>query len=270
MATFDARSRGNRYSTFFRRGPRAVARISVLSLLAPLVLVAVVGTSLWASAIIVARLLRERSPVIVFGLAVLVGTISQAFALLWLPRFLPVGWSSFLAAAVLLALALGLRLRRGHEPERNRTSSDPHAGPAIITVIAGISIWVYVSAMAFWFEGTAGGADVASLYLHSGLVATISRGNFPVVNPFEPDYLMAYRFSVHTLAAAAQQLLNTDAPTVLPHFMGVLAVGLFLGTMGIVARVTRSLRAGVFTGLLVWVPLIVTVWLPVSSVKLVV
>ncbi len=221
-------------------------------LLAPMALISVVGISVWASAILVTRLFREPSRVITFGLAVLIATISQAFALLWLPRLLPVGWSSFVAAAVLLAIALTLRLRRGDESERDQPGPLPRTDLKSITVLVGASVWVYISSMAFWFEGTAGGADVATLYLHSGLVATISRGNFPVVNPFEPDYLMTYRFSAHTLAAAAQHLLNADVPTVLPHYMSALAVGLFLGTFGIVARVTRSLGAGIFTGLLVW------------------
>ncbi len=223
-----------------------------MTLVGPLVLVAVVGITLWASAVFVSLLFHERSRVITLGLAVLTATIFQAFALLWLPRFLPVGWSSLLAAVALLAVATGLRLRHRKVLERDRPDRAPRAGPLTIAILVGVSIWIYISSMAFWIEGTSSGGDVATLYLHSGLVATISRDNFPVVNPFEPDYLMAYRFSAHTLAAAAQQLLNADVPAVLPHFMGALAVSLFLGTLGIVARVTRSLGAGIFTGLLIW------------------
>ena len=223
-----------------------------MTLLAPLALVVVVGMTLWASAIIVAHLFSERSPLITFGLAVVTATISQAFGLLWLPRILPIGWSSFVAAAILLAIAAGLRLRHRDRSEPVLPIPIPHASPTTFAALIGISVWVHISSLAFWFDGTAGGADVATLYLHSGLVATIGRGNFPVVNPFEPDYLMTYRFSVHTLAAAAQHLLNAEVPKLLPHFMGALAVGLFLGTFGIVARVTRSFGAGIFTGLLVW------------------
>ncbi len=223
-----------------------------MTLLGPLVLFAVVGITIRASVIFVSLLFRERSPVIAFGLAILTATIFQAFALLWLPRLLPVGWASLITAVVLLAVATAVRLRRRNASAQGQPDCGPHAGPLTIAVLVGVSIWIYISALAFWFEGTAGGADVATLYLHSGLVATIGRGNFPVVNPFEPDYLMTYRFSAHTLAAAAQQLFNANVPSVLPHFMGTLSVGLFLSTLGIVARLTRSLGVGIFTGLLVW------------------
>lgn len=221
-------------------------------LLAPLGLIAIVGASLWSAATIVRRLLRERSLVITLGLAILIATVFQGFALLWLPLLLPVGWSSAAAAMILVAAALGIqRLAPGpFTPETPPTALG--AGPVSLAIIAGLSISIYISALAFWFEGTAGGADVATLYLHSGLVAAIGRGNFPVVNPFEPDYLMTYRFSVHTLAAAAGHLLSAGAPTLLPHFMGALGVGLFLAAMGVVARITRSLATGIFAGFLLW------------------
>jgi hypothetical protein len=223
-----------------------------MSLPGLLVLVLVVGAGLWSAAAIVRRLLGESNPLIVFGLAIMVATVFQGFGLLWLPMLLPAGWSSAVAAASLVALAFAIRrLVPTWSPVAERQQSLA-IGPVGLAVIAGVSICIYISALAFWFEGTAGGADVATEYLHSGLVATIGRGNFPVVNPFEPDFFMTYRFSVHTLASATQNLLGIDVPTVLPHFLGALGVGLFLGTLGVVARLTRNLNAGIFAGLLLW------------------
>ncbi len=217
-----------------------------------LLLILIVGAGLWSAAAIVRRLLGEPGPLIVFGLAILVATVFQGFALLWLPMLLPTGWSSVVAAAGLVALAIAIQrlIPASALPVTQPTS--PGIGPGGFAVIVGVSVCIYISALAFWFEGTAGGADVATEYLHSGLVATIGRGNFPVVNPFEPDFFMTYRFSVHTLASATQNLLGIDVPTLIPHFLGALSVGLFLGTLSVVARLTRNLKAGIIAGLLLW------------------
>ena len=223
-----------------------------MSLPGLLLLILAVGASLWSAAAIVRRLLGERSPLIVLGLAILVATVFQGFTLLWLPILLPAGWSSVAAAAGLVALATGIRRLIPAPAPAAKQPQFPGIGPVGLAVAAGVSVCIYISALAFWLEGTAGGADVATEYLHSGLVATIGRGNFPVVNPFEPDFFMTYRFSVHTLASATQNLLGIDVPTLLPHFLGALGVGLFLGTLGVVARLTRNLKAGIFAGLLLW------------------
>ncbi|HJN39527.1 MAG TPA: hypothetical protein QGH28_05040, partial [Chloroflexota bacterium] len=74
-----------------------------------LLLILIVGAGLWSAAAIVRRLLGEPGPLIVFGLAILVATVFQGFALLWLPMLLPTGWSSVVAAAGLVALAIAIQ-----------------------------------------------------------------------------------------------------------------------------------------------------------------
>jgi hypothetical protein len=212
----------------------------------------VVGSTLWACFVIIGFIVNERSRLIILGLATITAIISQAFALLWLPKVFPAGWSSFIAALILVGVALVIRLVLNKDPKVQQPTQPINARLTTLILLLSIAIWVYISSLAFWFEGSAGGADVATLYLHSGLVATISRGNFPVINPFEPDHMMTYRFSTHTLAAATQHLMNAKVGTVLPHFLGMLAVSLVFGVFGIVARLTRSLNTGIFTGLLVW------------------
>jgi hypothetical protein len=119
-------------------------------------------------------------------------------------------------------------------------------------VIALLSALVYVSSLAHWIDGSAGRADVATLFIHSGLAASISRGNFPVINMYEPDFPMSYRFSFHTLAASANHLAGLGLDRLLPHFVAAVSVAVFLTAVAVVGRVSRSVATGIAGGALLW------------------
>jgi hypothetical protein len=90
------------------------------------------------------------------------------------------------------------------------------------------------------------------LYLHSGLAATISRGNFPVTNMYEPDFPMSYRFSFHTLAASTNHLTGLGLDRLLPHFVAAISVVLFLTAVAVVGRVSGGVATGIVGGVLLW------------------
>ena len=156
-----------------------------------------------------------------------IGLVALGLPLLWLPRVMPVG-SALLVAGVLCALG-ALALRRLPTPEPRRDHRLAVAGVAVASGLA------YLSALAFWAEGSVGRADAGTLYMHSGLVAGIARGNFPVVNPFEPDYPLQYRVALHTLGAGAVDLLDVLTPAVMPHLVASTAVVLVLTLYGALA-----------------------------------
>jgi len=156
-----------------------------------------------------------------------IGLVALGLPLLWLPRVLPIG-SALLVAGVLCALG-ALALRRLPTPEPRQDHRLAVAGVAVASGLA------YLSALAFWAEGTVGRADAGTLYMHSGLVAGIARGNFPVVNPFEPDYPLQYRVALHTLGAGAVDLLDVLTPAVMPHLVASMAVVLVLTLYGALA-----------------------------------
>ena len=156
-----------------------------------------------------------------------IGLTVLGLPLLWLPRVMPAG-NALLMAGVFCALG-ALALRRLPAPEPRQ--SDPFA----VAGVAVTSLLVYVSALAFWAEGTVGRADVGTLYMHSGLVAGIARGNFPVVNPFEPDFDLQYRVTLHTLGAGAVDLLDVLTPAVMPHLVAAVALVLVLTLFGALA-----------------------------------
>ena len=156
-----------------------------------------------------------------------IGLVALGLPLLWLPRVMPVG-SALLVAGVLCALG-ALALRRLPAPAPRRDHRPAVAG------VAAASLLAYLSALAFWAEGSVGRADAGTLYMHSGLVAGIARGNFPVVNPFEPDYPLQYRVAMHTLGAGAVDLLDVLTPAVMPHLVASTAVVLVLTLYGALA-----------------------------------
>lgn len=157
-----------------------------------------------------------------------IGLVALGLPLLWLPQVVPVG-GALLLAGVLCALG-AVTLRR--LPACTPRSDDPLAIGGVV-VTGGL---VYLSALAFWAEGTVGRADAGTLYMHSGLAAGIARGNFPVVNPFEPEFPLQYRVALHTLGAGAVDLLDVLTPAVMPHLVASVAVVLVLTLYGMLAR----------------------------------
>ena len=161
-----------------------------------------------------------------------VGLVALGLPLLWLPRVLPVGGALLVAGGLCALGAIVLRPLTAPKPRGDKA-------PAVAGVIVLI-VLVYISALAFWAEGSVGRADVGTLYMHSGLVAGIARGNFPVVNPFEPDFDLQYRVTMHTLGAGAVDLLDGMTPAVMPHLVASVAVVLVLTLYGALAGRLRS------------------------------
>ena len=156
-----------------------------------------------------------------------VGLVALGLPLLWLPRVMSVGSALLLAGALCAVGAVALRRLPMPAPR-----SDNRLAIAGVVVLSTL---IYLSAQAFWAEGTVGRADAGTLYMHSGLVAGISRGNFPVVNPFEPDFALQYRVTLHTLGAGAVDLLDVLTPAVMPHLIASVAVVLMLTLYGALA-----------------------------------
>ena len=177
-----------------------------------------------------------------------IGLVALGLPLLWLPRVLPVGGALLLAGGLCASGALALRRLSAPKPRPD--------GRLAVAGVAVLSVLVYLSALAFWAEGTVGRADVGTMYLHSGLVAGIARGNFPVVNPFEPDFDLQYRVTLHTLGAGAVDLLDVLTPSVMPHLVASVAVVLVLTLYGALAgRLSSAWALGGAAVAYAWGPL---------------
>ena len=177
-----------------------------------------------------------------------IGLVALGLPLLWLPRVLPVGGALLLAGGLCALGAVALRRLSAPKPRPD--------GRLAVAGVAVLSVLVYLSALAFWAEGTVGRADVGTMYLHSGLVAGIARGNFPVVNPFEPDFDLQYRVTLHTLGAGAVDLLDVLTPSVMPHLVASVAVVLVLTLYGALAgRLSSAWALGGAAVAYAWGPL---------------
>ena len=219
-----------------------------------LVSVLVAVLSIGAGWVVARRALGERSLPIAAGLSLAFAVVGQGIGLLWLPRIMPVGWAAFVTALAMAAAALAVNARfKSRDSNAALTHLPARRGARYAwALIALVSALVYVSSLAHWFDGSAGRADVATLFLHSGLTSTISRGNFPVTNIYEPDFPMSYRFSFHTLAASANHLTGLGVERLLPHVVAALSVVLFLTAAAVVGRVSGGLKTGVVGGALLW------------------
>ena len=214
-----------------------------------------VGLSTGSAYVIVRRTFGERSLAIRVGLSVGFAIVGQAFGLLWLPMIIPVGWAAMATSAILVGAAIFVSRTSlaANVPQADQsTSKDRKSSLLNLVLIVLGSVLVYISALAYWMDGTAGRADVATLFQHSALAATISRGNFPVVNMFEPDFPMSYRFNFHTLAASAQHLTGLTLDRLMPHFVALISVSLFWTAAAVVGRVVRDVRMGILAGGLIW------------------
>ena len=173
------------------------------------------GSAWWLGAVLAGRALPSATRVSRLALGTGIGLVALGVPMLWLPRVLP-AFAALLVSGGLCAFA-ALPARRGLTTIASRET------PRAVAALLGVCVLAYLAALAFWYEGAFGRADVATLYLHSGLVTSIERGNFPVVNPMEPDDLLQYRVTLHTLAAGVTDLLQVPTRDVMPHVIGTIA-----------------------------------------------
>ncbi|MBM4436033.1 MAG: hypothetical protein FJ029_02100, partial [Actinobacteria bacterium] len=210
-----------------------------------------VGGAWWFGAELAARALGARTRLTRVALGSGAGLVALGVPLLWLPRILPPGQALLLSGLALGAAAALLR----RWPAAPAEVDSPRAALALGSLV----VLVYLSALAFWIDGVTGGGDVATRYLHSGVATGIARGNFPVRNPYEPDYALQYRVTFHTLAAGAMDLLDAPARAVMPQAVAATAAILVLTAFGVlraVAGITAALVGAALTyawGPLYWV-----------------
>lgn len=84
-----------------------------------------------------------------------------------------------------------------------------------------------------WQSSVGAGGNPDNLFVHSAYTASIARGNYPAVNPYNPEQLLAYRLTFHLLGAFATRLAEQAAPAVLAWLNGAVFAFLFLGVNGL-------------------------------------
>ena len=178
----------------------------------------------------IAVLCNERRPLVVLCLGGMVGLIVTGIALSWLALLFGIAAATWITLVLLLSggLAAAVYWWRSGLLQAEQTVSWKYV--ALLLVLAA---HMGLVAAVFWqfLVGVDGHQDV--LLAHSAYAASIARGNFPVMNPYQPDQLLTYRLTYHVIGAFVTRLMGQTAPEALTGLTGALIAFLFLGAVGL-------------------------------------
>ena len=178
----------------------------------------------------VAILCNERRPLVLLSLGGPVGLVMTGIVLAWLALLVGIAaavWVTliFLVSGGLAALVYWRRLRllRG----------EPLVTRRYVVVLCVLAIHFGVVGAVSWQHSVGAGSVAYTLHADSALTTTIARGNFPVVNPYQPDYLLAFHLAYHLLGAFVTRLADQSAPQALTWLNAALFAFLYLGAVGL-------------------------------------
>ena len=185
----------------------------------------------------------ERRPIVLLSIGGMVGLVATGIVLSWLALLFGIAVATWLTFILLTSGGLAAAVYWW----RSRLLKDETevSWKYVVLTLVLAAHFGLVAAVS-WQSAVGAGGVPDSLYAHSAFAASISRGNFPVVNPYQPDQLLTYRLTYHLLGAFVIRLTGQPAPEVLAWLTGVLFVFLFLGANGM----GRAARLGSWRTLL--------------------
>ena len=168
--------------------------------------------------------LRERRIFVLAAFAPVLGINGYVFFVNIVSYFVPVRMTFWLVLLAMFGASVAMYARLRNRGERSPATADLSsrqlralfAAAAIVSLLSGV-VALRTLMPDDLFPG------------HLPLVSTISQGNFPVMDPSEPDYPMAYHYGPDLLAAALQNVagipgwLGYDIQTILFSGMTLLA-----------------------------------------------
>ena len=178
---------------------------------------------------VIAILCDERRPLVLLCLGGMVGMIATSIALSLLGLLFGIVVATWLVLALLLlgGLAAIVYWWRSRLWQAGRDVSWKY-----VFLLLVLAMHFGVVAAVSWQYAIGPGVEIDNLIAYSTFPSSIARGNYPVVNPYQPDQLLAYRLPYHVLGAFASRLANQAAPVVLTLLNAALFTFLFLGAVG--------------------------------------
>ncbi len=207
----------------------------------------------------IAILCRERRPMVLLCLGGMVGLVATSIALSWLGLLVGIANATWMVFVLLVCggLAAAVYWWRSRLLQTQIAVSWKY-----VVLLLALALHFGVVAAVSWQFAVGAGVELDSLFAHSAFTSTISRGNFPVANPYQPDQLLTYRLTYHLLGAFVVRLADQPAPEALTLLNAALYNFVFLGAvgMGLAARLgpRRTLLAAVLfltVGDFQWLPL---------------
>ena len=178
----------------------------------------------------VAVLCNERRPLVLLCLGGMVGMVLTGIILSVAALLLGIAVATWVMLALLVSGSLAGAVYWWKSGLLQSQESVSWKYVVLLLVLAGH--FGLVAAVSWQFAvGPGGNGD--NLFVHSAYTTSIARGNYPAVNPYRPDQLLAYRLTFHLLAAFATRLADQAAPEVLAWLNGALFAFLFLGVNGL-------------------------------------
>ena len=179
---------------------------------------------------IIAIICNERRPLVLLCLGGMVGMVATSIALSLLGLLAGIGIATWVVLTLLLlgGLAAAVYWWRAQLWQGGLDVSRKYV--FLLLVLAG---HFGVVAAVSWQFAVGAGVELDSLFTHSAFSSTISRGNFPVANPYQPENLLTYRLTYHVLGAFTARLAGVPAPEALTVLTGALYTLLFLGAVGV-------------------------------------
>ncbi len=178
----------------------------------------------------IAALCNERRPLVLLCLGGMVGMVLTGIVLSIAALLLGIAVATWVTLVLLVSgsLAGAVYWWKTGLLQSKETVSWKYI--ALLLVLAGH--FGLVAAVSWQFAAGAGG-NGDNLFVHSAYTTSIARGNYPAVNPYRPDQLLAYRLPFHLLAAFVTRLADQSAPEVLAWLNAALFAILFLGVNGL-------------------------------------
>ena len=178
----------------------------------------------------VAVLCNERRPLVLLCLGGMVGMVLTGIILSVAALLLGIAVATWVMLVLLVSGSLAGAVYWWKSGLLQSQESFSWKYVVLLLVLA--SHFGLVAAVSWKFAvGPGGNGD--NLFVHSAYTTSIARGNYPAVNPYRPDQLLAYRLTFHLLAAFATRLADQSAPEVLAWLNGALFAFLFLGVNGL-------------------------------------
>ena len=178
----------------------------------------------------VAVLCNERRPLVLLCLGGMVGMIGTSIALSLLGLLFGFAIATWLVLALLVLGGLAAIVYWWRKQLLLDGMEVSWKYGLLLTVLV---VHFGLAAAVFWqfLIGAQGHQDV--LTAHSAISASIARGNYPVVNPYQPDEFLPYRLTFHVIGAFLTRLSGHSAPETLTGLTGILIAFLFLGLVGL-------------------------------------
>ena len=200
------------------------------------------------------KILREKELYLILPLSIIIGTGIYTVLLNLISYIVPVTISFYLVLGILFLFSLIIYVfslkKKTPNIEIGLHKANPMSSILSLAIILLLGFFTDIGISNFYEE------------FSRAIIATISRGNFPVKYPWAPDFTMQYHYGPHLFAAAVNKISGFEVYWVLDIISFIFTGATFLMLFGLIKNQTESTTAALlstllffFSGWLMWIKL---------------